>query len=175
MVDKKVYEKLKRDLETATGDNYHELLGFLQRFYAINVVREVVSQDDSLKEEVPAIVKSYLEELYNSDSAKNYISGLSSIIDEKSRIKATTLALMETVFPEFLDGSFNPNGVNSERREMATMLFTSSEAFKNSSEEFKKGFGSAMNRKADRTEYREARISPELKELLYEDYKPVQR
>ena len=175
MLDKNVFLKLKSDLEATTSSNYKELLGFLQRFYAINVVREVVGEDESLKEEVPSLVKSYLEELYNSESAKKYINGLTSISDDNLRMRATTLALMETVFPEFLDGSFNPNGVNDERREMATLLFTSSEAYKNSSDAFKEGFSGAMKRNIDRSGYTEAKLSPELKELIYEDYRPAQR
>lgn len=175
MLDKKEFLKLKSDLETTTDNNYSELLGFLQRFYAINVVREVVSQDDSLKDEVSSLVRGYLEELYNSDSAKKYINGLTNISDDNLRMRATTLALMETVFPEFLDGSFNPNGVNDERREMATLVFTSSETYKNSSDAFKEGFSKAMKRSIDRSGYGEARLSPELKELIYEDYRPVQR
>ncbi|MDO4996185.1 MAG: hypothetical protein Q4E69_03315 [Bacilli bacterium] len=175
MLDKNVFLKLKRDLQATTDSNYSELLGFLQRFYAINVVREVVGEDESLKEEVPTLVRSYLEELYNSESAKKYINGLINISDDSLRMRATTLALMETVFPEFLDGSFNPNGVNDERREMASMIFTTSETYKGSSDAFKEGFGKAMKRTVDRSGYGEARISPELKELLYEDYRPVQR
>lgn len=175
MLDKNVFSKLKSDLEATTSSNYKELLGFLQRFYAINVVREVASLDDGLREEVPTLVRSYLEELYNSESAKKYINGLTSIGDDSLRMRATTLALMETVFPEFLDGSFNPNGVNAERREMASMLFTASETYKGSSDAFKAGFGKAMERTIDRSEYTGVRISPELKELLYEDYRPVQR
>lgn len=175
MLDKKDFLKLNSEIVTTTDNNYSELLGFLQKFYAINVVREVVGEDESLKDEVSSLVREYLEELYNSESAKKYINSLTSISDDNLRMRATTLALMETVFPEFLDGSFNPNGVNDERREMATLLFTSSEAYKNSSDTFKEGFSGAMKRNIDRSGYTEAKLSPELKELIYEDYRPAQR
>ena len=88
-------------------------------------------------------------------------------------METTSSALMETVFPEFLDGRFNPNVLNPQIRKIVYKLFTSSEAFKNSSKKFKKGFKSAMKREreTDRTGYREAKISSELNELLYEDSK----
>ena len=134
MIDKKEFLKVKKGLQTATNNNYQELLGFLQRFYAVNVVREIASQDEELIGEFNSLVLESLVELYNSDTASKYINGLFDAEDEKLRMQIITMALLDEVFPEFLDGSFNPNGVKDEEREIATMVISSTDAYKSRSD-----------------------------------------
>lgn len=175
MIDKKDFSRVKSGIVDATNSNYQELLGFLQRFYAVNVVREIGSLDDSIKGEVNSLVRKSLVELYNSDSSKKYINGLVNTDDEDLRMRVTTMALFEEVFPEFIDGSFNPSGVKSEEREIASMVISSTEAYKNTSPRFKEALSKAMARPVDRSHYDRVAISPELTELIYEDYSPKQR
>lgn len=175
MIDKRNFLRVKGEIRTVANSNYQELLGFLQRFYAVNVIREIGSLDDELKGEVNSLVKDALEELYNSESAKKYINGLVDIDDDKLRMRVTTMALMDGIFPEFLDGSFNPNVVKSEEREMASMVIASTDAYKRRTPGFKSALSQAISRPIDRSNYTEAKLSPELKELIYEEYLPYQR
>lgn len=170
MIDKSTYLKIKSDIQSAASNNSQQLLGFLQKFYAVNVVREIGSLDDELKNDVNALAKDALEELYSSEACQRHINGLVNISEDKLRTSVTTIALIEGFFPEFLDGRFNPNTVSTDTRELATMIVNSTNAYQRRTPEFKSALSQAMARPIDRSNYVSVSLSPELEELLYEDH-----
>ncbi len=167
LIDKE-YVKTKNSMQKVLKDNPDDFLGFLQKFYAANVVREIFGRDEKLKAEAVPVLREYLKELYASDYSKKLVS----VSDDNKSFVVTTMALLETIFPEFLDGSFSLDTLSEEQRELVNILFTNSRAYQSSTVEFQSDFQKIIFEPLEikRDGYQKVHIAPELKELLYEDY-----
>lgn len=167
-----VFNEMKENIGGVVNDNYDDLLGFLQRFYAVNVVRELVNNqsDSDIKKEGETFFKNYLDNLYDSDVCKRYITNMFYSTDKKGVRAVTTLALMETFFPEFLDGSFKVGSITDDQKQATELLMGSSELYQDTSSDFKRSLKNVLDKAKQRTNYQKVKISSDLKELLYEDY-----
>lgn len=154
MLDQVTYDKVKDNIKESVVSNYRELLGFLQSFYSINVAREIMSGDSDIDD----LTKDYLDELYSSDAFKKYLEPNVANLEVDDKRAITTVALMDSIFPEFLNGSFNPNEVNSEGRAITCLFLENSNAFNNRSQDLKNHFTNEINKPIDRSNYTEVPI-----------------
>lgn len=150
---------LSRNLDS---HNKGRFKGFLQRFYAINVIRDVCSKDERFTDEVSELAKVYLDELYRSDIAKRYINGIVNVEDSE-RTPVTTLILINTFFPELLrDKSYS-----RDVREASKFIFEESSAYQYCTPEFKGNLDKLLQKEDDRSAYEEAKVSKKLLLKLY--------
>lgn len=141
-------------------NNHDRMIGFLQRFYAINVVRDVCSKDERFTDEVNTLARVYLDDLYRSDIARRYINGIIDV-EDKERNPVTTMILIDTFFPEFLkDKDFFSDDV----KEISKFIFKKSPAYQYCTPEFRGNLDKLLQGESDKSSYREVKVSDELKD-----------
>ena len=111
-----------------------ESLGFLQRFYAIHLVNEMLSSESVAREEWNAMMKKELADLYSSECAQSIDSKLGGMLHDPNNMPMMTVALLESYFPEFLDGNVS---FTTEQRQIAVKLISSSKNYQKSSSSLK--------------------------------------
>jgi len=148
---------MDKKINKIVNDSYSQIHGFLQRLYAINVIREFSYLDSSIREEGLELSSKYFDELMESDVYKRYFS-LNNL---------TLIDVCDNFFPEFLDGSFDPLSLSREQREVSKFIFTSSDIYKNSSSEYKNGLNNIMRQYRSKDSFKEIAMDPKLQLLLF--------
>lgn len=164
MLTKEKIEDISKTLKCLCANldkhNYGRMVGFLQRFYAINVIRDVCSKDERFTEEVNTLARVYLDDLYRSDVAKRYINGIIDVEDSE-RTPVTTLILINSFFPELLRDRDNyGTGV----KEISKYIFQKSPAYQYCTPEFRGNLDKLLQGESDKSSYREVKVSDELKD-----------
>ena len=162
MLTKEKIEDISKTLKCLCANldkhNYGRMVGFLQRFYAINVVRDVCSKDERFTDEVNTLARVYLDDLYRSDIARRYINGIIDV-EDKERNPVTTMILIDTFFPEFLkDKDFFSDDV----KEISKYIFQKSPAYQYCTPEFRGNLDKLLQKEKNRSLYEGIKVSDEL-------------
>ena len=121
MIDKNKYNELVNSFKNKTSNP--EMLGFLQRFYSLNMINELVKEDSLVRDEWTTFMKKELADMYSTLDPK-YTS---------KDIPVITIALMESSFPEFLDSEYSAENSSSEQRQAAALLVSNSRHYESTS------------------------------------------
>ena len=138
--------------------NYGKMVGFLQRFYAINVIHNVCSKDKRFTDEVNILATVYLDDLYRSDIAKRYINGIIDVDDEERNL-VTTMILIDTFFPEFLK---DKDVFSDDVKEASKFIFKESPAYQYCTPEFRGNLDKLLQKERNRSLYKKVKVSDEL-------------
>ncbi|MBQ8131977.1 MAG: hypothetical protein IJ193_05745 [Bacilli bacterium] len=121
-MDKKEYMDMMNKMKSCTDQS----IGFLQQFYSIHMINEMIPKDSTVREEWNSFMKRELAELYASDSAASLNESLGGFLEKKENIPTVTVALIESCFPEFLDGDAK---FSFEQRQIAATMISSSKNY----------------------------------------------
>ena len=162
MLTKEKIEDISKTLKCLCANldkhNYGRMVGFLQRFYAINVIKNVCSKDERFTDEVNILATVYLDDLYRSDIARRYINGIIDV-EDKERNPVTTMILIDTFFPEFLkDKDFFSDDV----KEISKFIFKKSPAYQYCTPEFRGNLDKLLQKEKNRSLYESIKFSKEL-------------
>lgn len=121
MLERNKYNELVCGLKEKVNNG--EMNGFLQRFYCLNMINEMIGEDSQVGDEWSTFMKRELGDMYSSMNSK-YTS---------ADVPVVTIALLESCFPEFLDGSYNVDNCSREQRQAALLVLANSKRYQKSS------------------------------------------
>ena len=152
MVDKEQYKNAIKGLRDTVYNNYDQVLGFLQRFYAVNMVNEIIDAKYSyLHEEWEPIMHDFIDKLYEEDAGSKIITNrINELFSKENTRDISNDFIIESLFPEFINGKFNPDTISLERRVIADKLIRKNETFENSSPDFQREFHKMINEPLNR-------------------------
>lgn len=150
-----LYDSLKEKVIDTIDTNYDELLGFLQKFYSLCVVLNVLSKDEEIKSELNIVSRKYFDEIFDYH-VKEILSLNIDNFSTKQKNVIFTFSIISEYFPEFCDGSFDFNYLNEEQIEATSILFKDSTAYTESTTKFKSTFDNSIKKHSlDRSNYKE--------------------
>lgn len=118
MLERREYNKMAESLRDRVQQD--GMVGFLQRFYSLNMINEMICEDSEVRDEWSRVMKSELTDMYSSLDSK-YTS---------ENVPVLTIALLESCFPEFLNGEHNST---CEQRQAAATLISTSKHYQDAS------------------------------------------
>ncbi len=121
MLDKSRYNELVCGLKEKVNNG--EMNGFLQRFYCLNMLNEMIGEESESRDEWSTFMKKELSDMYSSIDSKY----------NSEDVPVITIALLESCFPEFLDGSYNVNNISREQRQAALLVLSNSKHYSKTS------------------------------------------